>query len=252
MDRSVLAFFSLACALTWALDAPWVLALVRDQPPPAYALPLTGLGAFGPALAAVVVGRWTRTPAFGPWRARLGWVLLALLVPAALHLVATLVEVLLGGQPARWFYPPTLPEHVAALVIFSVGEELGWRGFAYPRLARRLGPVQGSLLLGAVWGLWHLGMSFDPATGDLMTVRLGLAVVELALYSVVMAWFLERGGGGLWLAIALHAGAHLDNVSRAPDEEVRLRILRLVVALAAAGAAAWGLSRPRRGVRPAT
>jgi hypothetical protein len=66
-----------------------------------------------------------------------------------------------------------------------------------------------------------------------------------------MADGLERGGGGLWLAIALHAGAHLDNVNRAPDEEVRLRILRLVVVAVAAGLAAWGLSR-RGGVRQAT
>ena len=49
---------------------------------------------------------------------------------------------------------------------------------------------------------------------------MGEAVVELALYSVIIAWFLERSGGGVWLAIAIHAGAHLDNVNRAPDEEV--------------------------------
>jgi membrane protease YdiL (CAAX protease family) len=251
MGRPVLAFFALACGLTWALDAPWVLALVRGTPPPPWALALTGLGAFGPALAALVVARATRGPAFGPWRARPAWVLAALLVPGALHLVATALEVLLGGEPAHWFYPPALPEHWAALVIFSLGEELGWRGFAYPRVARWLGPVQGSLLLGAVWGLWHLGMSFDPSTGALMTVKLGAAVVELALFSVIMAWFLERGGGGLWLAIALHAGAHLDNVNRAPDEEVRLRILRLVVVAVAAGLAAWGLSR-RGGVSRAS
>ena len=46
----VVVFFALACAITWLCDAPLALAWARGAVPPAYALPLTGLGAFGPAL----------------------------------------------------------------------------------------------------------------------------------------------------------------------------------------------------------
>lgn len=273
MVRHVFLFFAFACVITWGLDAPGVLALVRGDPMPPFAMALGGLGAFGPALAAVIVAAWFRGPrsqdpelvprSAGPLRAFLvrawglgspiqwRWALAGLVTVGALHQVANLLELALGGHPARWFYPPTLPPHVLALVFFSVGEELGWRGFAYPRLARRWGPVQASLLIGVVWGVWHLGMSFDLQTGALLADKLGIAVVELALYSVIIAWFLERSGGGVWLAIAIHAGAHLDNVNRAPDEEVRLRILRVVVVAAAAGLAAWGLSR-RGEIRRAT
>jgi membrane protease YdiL (CAAX protease family) len=162
----------------------------------------------------------------------------------ALHLPATLIEVALGGHPAQWFYPPVLPEHVAALVVFSVGEEFGWRGFAYPRLAERHGPVTGSLILGAVWALWHLGMWFTPE-GPPGLVMLGIGMAELALWSIVFAWVFERGHRSMAVAIALHAGGHLDNVFRAPETEVRLRVLRFVVLAIAAALAARSLSKKR-------
>jgi hypothetical protein len=80
-------------------------------------------------------------------------------------------------------------------------------------------------------------------------VAVGLMMADPALWSVVMAWFYERGGRGLLVAIAVHAGAHLDNVTRAPETEVRLRVLRFVVLAIAAGVAARALAmEKRRGV----
>jgi len=138
---------------------------------------------------------------------------------------------------------------MAALVMFPLGEEFGWRGFAHPRLARRHGPVVGSLILGAFWGIWHLGMMFAPGRApDLVMV--GSTMAELALGSVVWAWVFERGGRSMAVAIALHVGAHLDNVSRAPEGEVRLRVLRFVVLAVAAAIAARALSS-RPGALPA-
>jgi uncharacterized protein len=237
-------FFALACAITWVATLPLVTAWIRGEEPPGHALGLAALAAFGPTFAALIVGRWSgERPIFGRFSGNLGWALVALLTPAAAHLVANGLEVALGGQPAQWFYPPVTPEHVAALVLFSVGEEPGWRGFAYPRMARLAGPVAGSAILGAGWGLWHLTMMVTPQ-GDLPDPLILLrTMVELAAWSVVIAWFSERTGRSLFVAMCLHAGAHLDNVSRAPTEEVRLVVLRLGVTLAAAALAGWSLRR---------
>lgn len=243
----VYPFFALACAITWACDVPWVLASIRHVPPPPQAVMLTGLGALGPTLAALAIGAWRRElrDVFGRWRTRPVWILVGLLLPYPLHIAANLIEVALGGHPAHWFYPPTEPERIAALVMFPLGEEFGWRGFAHPRLARRHGPVVGSLILGVFWGLWHLGMMFAPdRQPDLVSVS--AMVAELAVGSVVWAWVLERGGWSMAVAIALHVGAHLDNVNRAPETEVRLRVLRFVVFLVAALLAARALSARRR------
>jgi membrane protease YdiL (CAAX protease family) len=179
---------------------------------------------------------------FGRWRTSVGVVVFGLLLVPGQHLAATLIEVALGGEPAQWFYPPVRPEHFAALVAFAVGEEFGWRGFAYPRMAERHGPVLGSLMLGAVWGLWHLGMFFTPdgpPSAGLMAVR----VLEFALASVVWSAVFERGGRSMLVAFALHAGAHLDNVHRAPVTEIRLWVLRLLVLAVAAAIAARALRR---------
>ncbi len=240
----VYLFFVLACGITWSLDLPLALAWWRNLTPPAYAMPMVGFGAWGPALAALVVAARRRElrGAFGPWRTNPLWIVFGLFVPLAVQLPATLIEVALGGHPAHWFYPPVRPEHFAALAVFPFGEELGWRGFAYPRLERIHGPVVGSLILGSVWGLWHLGMLFAPdPLRALPAVTLLIYMAVLALWSVVMAWVLERGGRSVAIAIAIHAGAHLDNVSRAPETEVRLRILRFAVLASVAAFAARSL-----------
>ena len=239
------AYLALACAITWALDLPLALAWRRHLTPAPYAVALAGLGALGPTLAAFAIAAPRRElgQVFGRWRTNPLWIIAALLTAPALHLVATLAEVTLGGQPAQWFYPPVKPEHVAALVMFSVGEEFGWRGFAYPRLAERHGAVIGSVLLGAAWGVWHLMMLVSPEDGSFNVGMLGVHVVDLALYSIVFAWFFERGGRSMAVAIALHAGAHLDNIYRAPPTELRLRLLRFVVLGVAAALAARSLAR---------
>jgi membrane protease YdiL (CAAX protease family) len=154
-SHDVFLFFVLACAITWATNLPWMLACVRHVQPAPYAMPLMGLGAWGPTLAAVFVAarRGVMRDVFGRWKTRPGWVFLALCVsPIALHLPATLIEVALGGRPAQWFYPPVEPERIAGLVMFSLGEEFGWRGYAYPRVVRMSGPVLGNLLLGRSGG----------------------------------------------------------------------------------------------------
>jgi membrane protease YdiL (CAAX protease family) len=238
-----LAFFVLACAFTWTCDLPWLEAALRGVEPAAYAILLGGLGAFGPLLAALLVARrlGPGVRVLGPWRANPALVLLALLTPLLLHLVATLIELALGGRPARWFYFPDSPERLLALAFFSLGEEPGWRGFAQPRLVRRYGVVAGALLLGSVWTLWHVPMLLSA--GPLTLAGLSATWLELALYSILFVWFAARTNGSLLVALAMHAGAHLDNTGYAPSDEVRLRVLRLVVLAVAAVLAAWSLKR---------
>lgn len=235
-------FFALACAITWACNAPWVLACLSGAQPPAYALPLMGLGAFGPTFAALLVAA-PRGAIFGPWKTR-PWLVLAglALSPLVLHLPATLLELALGGQPAQWFYPPTQPERVLGLIFFSLGEEFGWRGYAYPRVVARYGVVPGNLLLGAVWGIWHLGMMFTPEAGAPTPAAVFAMTLQLMLGSVVWAWLLERGDRSLAIALAMHASAHLDRV---PESEGRLTVLRFLVLAVVAALAAWSL-RDRR------
>jgi membrane protease YdiL (CAAX protease family) len=246
----MIAFFALACGLTWLLAFPLTYSWIQQTVPPAYAVPMAGLSAFGPTLAAAAVA-WPHgelRTVFGRWRAPVVWVVLGLFAPMALHSVANVLELAFGGHPTQWFHPPSTPEHLAALVVFSFGEELGWRGFAYPRLAQRFGAVNGSLLLGVVWALWHLGYAFSPIDGSFGLAAWLMFFVELPLYSVVIAWLFERSNRSLTVAVAIHMGAHLDNAGRIPDSELRIRWLGLlvvaIVAVFAARSLRAGLARP--------
>jgi membrane protease YdiL (CAAX protease family) len=229
-DR-VLSYFVLACLTTWVLAVPTALAWSRHETPGAFAVACSGLSAFGPTLAALVVaGR----AAFGPWRARPAWVVAALLAPIAVRVAGRALFVAAGGDLDAWLIPPATPEQVAALVVFPLGEEPGWRGFAQPRVIARYGPVRGPLLLGFVWGLWHLAYAFTPA--GFAPLDFALAMLELPLYSLLIAWTLARARGSLTVAIAFHAGAHLDHIERAPA--LGLQVCHLAVLALLAGAAA--------------
>ncbi|MGI9595057.1 MAG: CPBP family glutamic-type intramembrane protease [Acidimicrobiales bacterium] len=82
----------------------------------------------------------------------------------------------------------------------AMGEEIGLRGFALPRLQRRTNPFRASLVLGVLWALWHL-----PAllTGNPIT-----AVVVILLIiglSFVFTWMFNLGGGSLVPPLVFHA-----------------------------------------------
>lgn len=250
-DDGLLLFFAVACGFTWALAAPAAWAWMHHAAPPAYAVACAGLSAFGPLVAAVVVAATQRRAGdvFRRWRANPPWLVAALFAPMAIHLLATALSVALGDTPARWLHPPSAPEQVAALVVFPLGEEPGWRGFAYPRIVARLGVVRGSLALGAVWGLWHLAYAVTPDAAGFDAFTFALTMAELPLYSLLMAWVLERTNRSLSVAIAFHAGAHLDHVELAPHDDLRLHAAHLAVVAVLAVLAARSLRAAAPAVR---
>jgi membrane protease YdiL (CAAX protease family) len=240
-----LLFFVLACAWTWAFAAPLALAWLHHESPPPYAVGFAGLSAFGPLAAALLVAgpRKELRAVFGHWRASPLWILGALLTPMALHLLATLVLVAIGGHPDSWLHPPSKAEDVAALIVFPVGEEFGWRGFAQPRMVARFGAVRGSLVVGLVWGLWHLAYSVTPLAGAFDARVFAMTMVELPLYAVVIGWAFERTGRSMAVAIAFHAGAHLDHLEAAANADPRVHVAHLALVAVAAIFAARAMSK---------
>jgi CAAX protease family protein len=224
-------YFALACAITWLLAAPTAFAWMHHEPPSALAMAASGLSAFGPTFAALAIAapRKQLGEVFGRWRTHPLLVLFALLAPLAIHLVATAIDVGLGGHPDRWFHPPSTPERLAALVVFPLGEEFGWRGFAHPRIVAKHGLAKGSLILGAVWGIWHLMYAITPDAAGFDVFEFGLTMVELPLYSLLVAWAFERSNRSMAVAIAFHAGAHLDHIELAPRDHLGLYACHLAV-----------------------
>ncbi len=90
-------------------------------------------------------------------------------------------------------------------MIFTFGEEFGWRGYLLPRLAP-LGGVPAAIIVGVIWGLWHApvivlnGYNFPghPWLGVLMMV------VFTTAYSFFFAWLRFRSGS-VWPSTLAHA-----------------------------------------------
>ncbi|MER7012074.1 type II CAAX endopeptidase family protein [Saccharopolyspora sp. NPDC000359] len=219
------SFFTLTIGLSWIAWTPYVVSQnglgVEDFafPPVLGTSQVLGMlpGAYlGPICAAFIVtavaggraglrkwaGRLLR------WRVHWGWYLLAVVgVPVAL---------IIGSIPfaglENMAVPPTsvllllVPGLVMQLLTTGVAEEPGWRDFALPLVQPRFGPLPGTVLLGVVWGVWHLPLFLTEWGGypDVTWVDPVEFTISCIAISIVMTWVFNRTGESLPVAALLH------------------------------------------------
>ncbi len=210
-----LKYFVMAFAFAWFF---WGLQLlgVRGVIP---TLPgLTGIATLGPLVAAVVVtaqegGRAGLRSLFSRilrWRAAPVWYAVALLGPLAITLGAIGLHVALGGQPPNLgaligVLPMVLIAFVFMMIFVALGEEVGWRGYALPALQARYGALTSSVILGVMWGLWHLPLFFNPSTGSYSDLHFGLWLAYLIPFAILITWVFNSTGGSVLMAMLVHA-----------------------------------------------
>jgi uncharacterized protein len=266
---SLLWFVGLAFVWSWTL---WGLGSL---------LPLTGVGGematiagrFGPtgaafALAVAIGGRRGVRELLAPlsrWRAPAHLWAITLLGPVAVVLSAIALTAAMGERPGTFNDPATaymvLPAFVTILVVGGpLGEEIGWRGFALDPLQVRAGPVLASVVLGMVWGLWHLPLFLDP--GQIQhALPLMLYLGQTTSTAVIYTWLWNRTRS-LPVVITLHTMTNL--VAGAfpllrPDAPSNLAFgvavalaggAALVLILATRGRLGWTRGEPRTGPVP--
>jgi uncharacterized protein len=152
------------------------------------------------------------------WRVGVQWYLVAVIGFPVLMLLAFVVVpgALADFVAPDWSFVPFYLSNFAFALFLAGGpllEEGGWRGFALPRLQRLQGPVVGTLILGALWSLWHLPIFFGPlavtgpdATFVSASIAFVLFTIGLIGISVIMTWVLNNCGGSVLMAIFAHAG----------------------------------------------
>jgi membrane protease YdiL (CAAX protease family) len=97
----------------------------------------------------------------------------------------------------------------------SVGEEVGWRGFALPMLLEKNSPLAASFILGFIWAIWHI--PFDLSFGFWLFRGPGAIVTRIIWImplTIVFTWFYIKSKGSLLAAIFLHTSV---NISAALD-----------------------------------
>lgn len=246
---SLVTFFVLALGITWVYFIV-VMGLLRAAVVP-WAIP----GTFGPAIAGFLMAyamdgrdgvRRLRRRCW-QWRAGVRWYLLAgVLLPA---LVVACGLVLPGGSAA--FAGRSLPAvaiaYLSQLVVIMFGggglnEEPGWRGFALPRLQRAAGPLKGSLVLGLLWGLWHLPIYlYTPNYNGAGTGIAGIAPMFLSFMvcttglALIFTWLYNNVAGSVFFLIFAHASFNAATMwAPSASRSYNLIVFALVAVLAVA------------------
>jgi membrane protease YdiL (CAAX protease family) len=182
------------------------------------------------------------------WRIGFGW-WVAVVLLSTLGLGAVGLSVLLGGDAPD--LDVTIPVVVIMFLLFifpgsAGGEEIGWRGFALPHLQAVRSALGASVVLGLVWGVWHLPLFLLGA--DIRPVSLFPAWVLLTVAaSVIYTWMYNGTGGSLLIVVLFHAASNLPlTILLEPLEDqvhqpfliyVALMILAAAVVVAATGPA---------------
>jgi membrane protease YdiL (CAAX protease family) len=134
------------------------------------------------------------------WRVSARWYAVALLTaPLSTAVVLLALSLFSPGFPAALF---TADERVALVIMWIVGgllvgffEELGWTGFAIPRMRMKYGVLTTGFLVGLLWGAWHFLVNLE---GDTFSGALPLALLLARLftwlpaYRILMVWVYDR------------------------------------------------------------
>lgn len=136
-----------------------------------------------------------------------GWLLTALLfMPIVCLLEFGVLRFTGNAVPLPDIVPSYAVFLFVALFIGAIGEELGWQGYAYPALRRRLGVLQSATVLGAVWALWHVIPFAQLGRTPEWILWHSLSAVALR---IIIVWLFENTGMSILVAVVFHTMINL-------------------------------------------
>jgi len=187
------------------------------------------LGAFSSSLAAIVLvaiegrkgGVRELLGRFLIGRVGIQWWAFALLFGVIPAVAALYLFNLFGGPAVTWDGLKPFSSFVPMLIILTVlagmGEEFGWRGFAMPRLQARYNALVSSLIIGLLWGIWHIPLFLTDGTIQSkwlaeagLIAPLGYTVFCMA-WSIQYTWVFNNTKGSVLLAAVIHGAVNAWN-----------------------------------------
>lgn len=245
--RPVLTYFALTFALSWGswlvltggapmrADPRFMIIVLSAPVAPAIGGLLMIALTTGRAGYRELLARLLR------WRVQARWYAVALLLfPLVTIMTAVLLALSLRSpeflaaifttaDPVRLLLPS-----VTGGLLVGFCEELGWTGFAIPRLRLRYGVLATGLLVGVVWGTWHapLFSRSDSFAGVLpLALLLAQLFAWLPAYRVLMVWVYNRTGS-LLVTILMHASLAATTITLPPPATSDIQALISILVLA--------------------
>lgn len=144
-------------------------------------------------------------------RGSFGYYLLAIILIPAIWLVGNLLSRAFGME-VPFVRSPVVDIKLlgTAVLMFlyniaysALSEEPGWRGFALPRLETKFNPLVSSLILGALWAVWHAPLKF----GGIDAASLSEIITEwvlIVLVTIIFTWLFNRTKGSILVTALIH------------------------------------------------
>lgn len=131
------------------------------------------------------------------------WLIPAIVIPSICIAVSSFIMIYYKNNYVAWkgnlsFYLL----NAVALFIGCAAEEIGWRGFLLPNLQKRHGSFISSIIVGVLWGAWHLNFT----GGILGFILYTVTIIEM---SVLMTWVYNKSNKNLLLMLIWHFAFNL-------------------------------------------
>ncbi len=244
----LVTYFVLVFAITWSTAAVAIFAsewftrtfgqLDASNPVFFFAVYAPSLVSIG--LTALFEGRPGLKALFArldPRRCHPVWYLVVLGGFLAVTGVAGWIGSLVGGPAPVWHLTGAAGSLAGALLRDPgpLGEELGWRGYALPRMLRRWKPVTASLILGVIWGVWHLPAFYVSTLGQ-SQLSFPAFILGAVSLSVVTGWLFLKSKGSVLIAILVHLMAnHASDITGASFNQMTYGLAVVAVVLVLTG-----------------
>jgi membrane protease YdiL (CAAX protease family) len=218
--KEAYVFLVLTLALSWfvfwgplALFKIPTISFVSDDKGPWWAIALYIVGGFVPSLLGIfltlkkegVSGLRKLGQHIIQFRFSWRWYMFTFLIVIAGTAGQLTINRILGNTFNGTLFLTQLGSFLPLLILGPLSEEIGWRGYALPRLQTRWNALTSSLIVGLVWALWHLPLFMMVGTsqhelGDPFISFL----IKMTASSILYTWLYNNTKHSLWSAILLH------------------------------------------------
>ena len=224
-SNELTSYFIIAFVTTWLLVLPLVLS-TQGIINVSISSDWHVLGSIGPIFSALVVTRLVHGKSglnqiinrLCNWGIGVGWLLVGLLSPILLFILAAIIVRLTSGDWPN-FAQLTTTEYanlhwvlgsLLSALAYGIGEEVGWRGFALPRLQRSMSALKATFILTLFWALWHLPMffyRFDFSLAHAVGFFIGMFAG-----AILLTFFFNSTGGSIFMVAAWHTTWNVVNI----------------------------------------
>jgi membrane protease YdiL (CAAX protease family) len=203
------------------------------------------LGPLGPTLSAIIVlyisskkeGLKKLKESIIKWRVGIFWILFSSLIMPAFLILTILSNLVITGNfidLGAYLLSEGITSPLSLVMWIWVGsisygifEEIGWRGYALPKLQEKYNPLMSTIILFAGWGFWHTPMFFYRFNLDILFGWL----YGLFLGAIILTFIYNSSGGSTFTAILFHTSNNICWLFNIAEIQIYLTIMLTIMVL---------------------